>query len=473
MSDDEIVSSTLTDLSAMIRNRTISPVDVVRATLRRIDRLGSTLNCYITVMPEEAEREAERLEQLLCDGNYLGPLHGVPISLKDNICTAGTRTTAGSPILEDWVPAQDATVVQRLRAAGAIIVAKANLYEFAFGAPHPRFGPTHNPWSLDRSCGGSSSGSAAAVAAGLCHVSIGTDTGGSIRIPATLCGIVGCKPTYGLVSRAGVIPVSYNMDHVGPMTRAVPDAAAVLQAAAGPDVRDSTIVTDPVPDYLSTIEDGVQGLRIGIMAPQPTEAIQPQVRDAVRRAYAVFEREGAALGEVVLPDLTQARTVNWVICSSEAAEYHRPSLRTRAADYHPVVRTLLEGGEFIPAADYIHAQRVRRRFTDEVRAALAGVDALLLPAVALEAYPIGQRTVTLDGHEEDVLQAITRYTSPFNITGYPALVLPCGFSTDGLPIGLQVIGKPQDDAMVFRVARAYERVTEWHKQRPAMAAKRV
>jgi len=467
---DELVFASLTELAAMIRSRAVSPVDVVRATLEHIERIGSALNCYITIMGGEAEKEAERLEQLLGEGAYLGPLHGVPISLKDNICTAGTRTTAGSPILEHWVPDQDATAVQRLKAAGAIIIAKANLYEFAFGAPHTRFGPTHNPWDLDRSCAGSSSGSAAAVAAGLCHASIGTDTGGSIRIPATLCGIVGSKPTYGLVSRAGVIPVSYNMDHVGPMTRTVPDAAVVLQAMAGPDPKDSTTVPATLPDFLSIIEDGVQGLRIGILALQATEAIQPEVREAVRRAYAVFDREGATLSEVVLPDLTQARTVNWVICGAEAAEYHRPYLRTRAGDYHPVVRALLEGGEFIPATDYIHAQRVRRRFTEEVRSALAGVDVLILPAAALEAYRIGQRTVMLDGLEEDVLQANTRYTPLFDLTGHPALVLPCGFSSTGLPIGLQVVGKPLDDARVFRVARAYERATDWHTRRSRLTA---
>lgn len=468
MNEEDLCLRPLAEVAEMIRTRKLSAVAITEAVLRRIEQLGPKLNCYVSVLWEQALHHAELADRMLQDGTCLGPLHGIPIALKDNIATAGTRTTAGSPILQDWIPKISATVAERLLAAGAIIVAKANLYEFAYGAPHPKFGATHNPWSLDHTCGGSSSGSAAAVLAGLGYGSLGTDTGGSIRIPAAFCGVVGLKPTYGLVSRAGIIPVSYNLDHVGPLARTVRDVAILLDAIDGEDPRDRTTVRQTVRDYTSKIEAGVSGLRLGVLSPQVSELIDSEVRAAVDQACATLEGEGASLGEVKLPDLTQARTVMWAIAGPEAAEYHRPYLSGRAEEYHPIVRTLLEIGQFIPATEYVHAQRVRQRMIEEVRSAFADIDALVLPAVPVPAYRIGQQTVHIDGHEEDVLAVVTRYTALFNLTGQPALVVPCGFSSTGLPIGLQITGKAFDEATVLRVGRAYERSTNWHNHKPIL-----
>jgi aspartyl-tRNA(Asn)/glutamyl-tRNA(Gln) amidotransferase subunit A len=470
MSDESLCDEPLSVTAELIKTRKVSAVDVMEATLARIERLGTICNCYITVTGETALEHARALDSLLRAGVYMGPLHGIPISLKDNIATANVRTTVGSAIFKDWVPEQNATVLDRLVSAGAVMIGKANLYEFAFGAPHPLYGPTGNPWNPTHGCGGSSSGSASAVAAGLCYGSIGTDTGGSIRIPSAFCGVVGFKPTYGRVSRAGVVPQSANLDHIGPVTRTVRDAGLILQVVSGADQLDPTAINRPSADFNARIDHGVRGLRLGVLAPQPTERLQTDVRASLTAAYRVLADAGAEVAEVTLPDLTEVRAACWTIMRAEAAEYHRPHLRGRPEELHPAVRTLIEGGEFIPATEYVHAQRVRSKVAADVRAALAGVDALLLPALAMSAYPIGQQTVDLGGYEEDVLGAMTRYTPLFNLTGHPALVLPCGFSQSGMPISMQIVGNAFDEAMVLRVAHSYESLTEWHRRRPPMVA---
>ncbi len=468
MTGDDLCMRPLTEVAELVRKRELLPVELTDVVVERIQRIGPQLNCYLTVLTDQARHRARALQDLLLRGTYLGPLHGIPLSLKDNVATVGIRTTAGSPILSDWIPEASATVAERLTAAGAVVVAKANLYEFAYGAPHPAYGPTRNPWNPGRTCGGSSSGSAAAVAGGLCYGSLGSDTGGSVRIPAAFCGIVGLKPTYGRVSRAGVIPVSYNLDHIGPMTRTVRDAAILLRAIAGADPADPTTADRPVPDYAADLDGGVRGLRVGVARAQPSERIDTEVRAIVDKACGAIERDGVALTEVSLPDLVEARTVMWTISAAEAAEYHRPYLRARASDYHPVVRSLLETGEFIPAADYVRAQRIRQRMIQDLRSAMAAVDALVLPALPVPAYPIGQRTMTVDGQEEDVLAIITRYTSLFNVTGHPAIVLPCGFTSEGLPVGLQIVGHPFREATLLRVAHAYEQAVGLHLRRPPL-----
>jgi aspartyl-tRNA(Asn)/glutamyl-tRNA(Gln) amidotransferase subunit A len=285
-----------------------------------------------------------------------------------------------------------------------------------------------------------------------------------------MCGVVGFKPTYGRVSRAGVVPQSANLDHVGPLARTVRDAGVIFQAISGADRADPTAINRPPADFVAQIDLGVRGLRIGVLASQPTERLQDDVRASLSGAYRVLAEAGAELVDVPLPDLTEVRAACWTIMRAEAAEYHRPHLRSRPDELHPAVRTLIEGGEFIPATEYVHAQRVRSKVAEDVRAALSGVDALLLPALAMAAYPIGQKTVDLGGFEEDVLSAMTRYTPLFNLTGHPALVLPCGFNETGMPISMQVVGKAFDEAMVLRVAHAYETLTEWHRRRPPMVA---
>lgn len=485
MSGSDICLHPLEDVANMIRRRKVSPVEVTRSVLQRIEDLNRRLNCYITILDEQALRDAQETEHLLRAGTYLGPLHGIPISLKDSIATANVRTTAGSPILANWVPEVDATVAERLHTAGAVLVGKANLYEFAYAAVNPKYGLTHNPWSFDHISGGTSSGSASAVAAGLCYGSIGTDAAGSIRIPAAFCGTVGLSPTCGLVSRSGTIPGSSNLDRVGPLARTVRDAAVLLQAIAGFDPADSSTLHWPVPDYMASIEDGVSGLRLGVLSLQDSEPIDPEVRAAFQQACTLLEQEGAVLSNISLPDPILARTVMWTIFAPEVAEYHRSYLRTMATELHPVLRTMLEAGEFIPATHYVRAQRVRRRMIEEVRSCFAEVDAMVLPAVPMPAFPIAQATSYLGmptgpidqsaSHVDDpkveieeLLELKTRYTVLFNLTGQPAMVLPCGFSSNGLPIGLQIVGKPLEESMVFRVARAYERITDWHQEHPAL-----
>ncbi len=465
MNEDDICLSSLVEIAERIRTGEVSPVELTNDLLSRIDRVASKLNCYITILHDEARRRAEQMEHLLSQGIYIGPLHGVPVSLKDNIVTAGIRTTAGSPILATWVPDANATVVDRLLAAGAVIIAKANLYEFAYSASHPQFGIPRNPWNLDRSCGGSSNGSAAAVASGLCYASIATDTGGSIRSPAALCGVVAIRPTYGLVSRAGVIPLSYTLDSVGPMTRSVRDAALVLQAIAGYDPADRSTVRRPVPDYLNCIEDVLDGMRMGIVKPQVHGRVHPEVQRAISEATIVFEKEGVEVIEVDLPDYRQARVVWRTISAAEASEFHRSYLRTRAKDYHPSVRTWLEVGEFIPATEYIHAQRTRQYLIGELRSIFEKVDVLAVPAYPAPAYPIDATSLQFDGHEED-LREVTHGSPLISLTGRPAMVMPCGFSSEGLPIGIQIVGRPYREDDLLRVARGYERATDWHFRRP-------
>ena len=465
---DEICLYSLSDMAALIRRRELSPVELVSTVIERIDRLGPELNCYITVTADKALRHAQAMEELLSAGTYLGELHGIPISVKDNILTEGVRTTVGSAILSDSVPDRSATVVARLRAAGAIIIGKNNLYDFAYCAPNPLYGPTHNPWNLERSCAGSSSGSASAVAGGLCYGSVGTDGGGSIRMPATFCGIVGLKPTFGLVPRAGNIPLHPTLSVTGPMTRTVRDAAVMLQAMTSSEIANAMNVSRPLPNesYTAKLEDGVKGLRLGIAKGQTSEVIHPEVRSAVVEAYRVLEDQGAVLSEVELPDFTLSRTLMWIISGAEAAEYLRPYLRTHRKLIHPTTYSLLRRAELIPATEYIHAQRVRQKFINEVRAAMAGIDCLLLPATPTAAYPIGQQRIEVEGSEQEPLSMSTQYTTLFNLTGQPALVLPCGFTSESLPVGLQIVGHPFMEALVFRVARAYERATPWHSMHP-------
>jgi aspartyl-tRNA(Asn)/glutamyl-tRNA(Gln) amidotransferase subunit A len=463
---DELCFASLSATAERIRARQLSALEVMRAVLDRTERVGGALNCYITLLGEQALAQADALDRLQASGTYLGPLHGVPVALKDNIQTAGVRTTVGSSILADWVPAEDATVTSRLKSAGAVLIGKNNLYEFAFGAPHPDYGPVHNPWDAARSCAGSSNGSGCAVAAGLAYASLGTDTGGSIRLPGAYCGIVGLKATYGRVSRAGVVPVSYNLDHVGPLTRTVRDAALVLASIAGQDPGDPSTAAVSVADYTAGLEQGVRGLRLGVPRRQAGERLDDEVQAAVESAYRTLERAGATLSEVDLPSYEHARTIMWAVGAVEGAEWHRTYLRTRAAEYHPVVRTSFEVGEFVPAVEYVHMQRVRQVMINQMAEILREVDAILTPTAATPAHPIGAPTVVVGGREEKVLAALTRYTPLANVTGQPAVALPCGFTSAGLPISFQVLGRHYDEARMLRVARAYERETDWGSRRP-------
>lgn len=458
---NSLLLRSLSEIAELIRKRKISPVELLRGVLEEADKTGRYLNCFITLASERALERAETLERALQRGRYLGPLHGVPISLKDNIATSGVRTTGGSLALGEWIPTQHATVAVRLEAAGAILFAKTNLYEFAYGAPHPHHGPVRNPWKPDYDSGGSSSGSAASIPAGLGCASIGTDTGGSIRVPASFCGAVGVKATYGRVSRTGIIPVSYSLDCVGPITRTVKDAALVLQTISGHDDHDPTTSTGQVPDYTIDIEAGVKGVRLGTPSDEALAFCTSAVREAFERVRDLLKKAGAKIYSVDLPDFSLAQAVVDVISGSEAAEYHWPILRSRGQHYGSAVRLRLERNVFVPAIDYVRAQRIRQQMIFEVRRAFSRIDALILSAHPSGAYPIGSRSVSIHGRDVEVASLNSRYTRLFNLTGEPAIVLPCGLTPEGLPIGLQVVGRVWDENTMFRVARAFEREYTW------------
>jgi aspartyl-tRNA(Asn)/glutamyl-tRNA(Gln) amidotransferase subunit A len=445
----------LAEVGRRYRARELSPVEVADALLERIDRLNPVLNAYVTVLDGDLQKQAQEAERRLAQGDDAPPLLGVPISVKDNISTARVRTTAGSRILADWVPDRDAESVRRLRQAGALVAGKTNLFEFAFGEAHDDYGHVRNPWSLDRSTAGSSTGGAAAVAAGLCFAGLATDTGGSIRVPAAFCGAVGLKPTYGRVPTNGIVSTSWTMCHVGPIARTVEDAALVFGALAGDARR-------PRPA-------GLAELRLAVAVEPDGEGIDSEVRAATESARKAFEAEGARVEEVELP-LLLARDVLWAIASPEAADLHHDRLSTRADDYHPVVRARLERGRSISAETYVRAQRVRRWLAERLEALLAEVDALLLPVAPILPYALGARTVLVDGREEEVSQAVTRYTPLASVTGRPALAVPCGFSADGLPIGVQLVGHAGRDEELLAIGAAFEQIGAPQSRHPDLAA---
>ncbi|MBI4482941.1 MAG: Asp-tRNA(Asn)/Glu-tRNA(Gln) amidotransferase subunit GatA, partial [Acidobacteria bacterium] len=436
MSSTKPAQRTLSELGDLLRTRAVSPTEAVRATLDRITELNGTLNAYITVLADQAEAQAREAEREIRSGRYRGPLHGVPISVKDLFHIPGARTTCGSKILQDFVPTEVATAVQRLRSAGAVLVGKTNLHEFAFGVTNinPVFGTVRNPWDLDRIAGGSSGGSAAAVSAALCSASLGTDTGGSIRIPSALCGIVGLKPTYGRVSRHGVVPLSWSLDHVGPMTRSVKDAALMLGVIAGRDGKDPSSARAPVPDFASSLPDHLRGIRLGIPREYFFDQVDAEVLEAVRRACRLLEESGATSREVSIPRMDSIPSM-YLITYAEAASYHEKNLRERPGDYGADVRGHLEFGSTLLATDYLKAQRLRNLFRRELKAVFETVDALLTPTVPVPAPRSDQSTVTIGNVEEDVRSALLRFTRPFNLAGVPALSVPCGWTRSGLPIG--------------------------------------
>jgi len=463
----------MADLGRMIATKKVSPVEVVRAHLDRIAAHDATLRAFITVCADAALDSARAAEAELMTGHVVGPLHGVPWAPKDLYSTKGVRTTGGSKILADSVPGEDSTVVARLARAGAILLGKLNMHEFAYGPEglNGHYGDTRNPWGADahRIAGGSSSGSGAGVAAGLAPGSLGSDTGGSIRIPASLCGITGLKPTYGRVSRAGVLPLAWSMDHVGPMTRSARDCALMLSVIAGYDPADPTTSVLPVPDYGAALTGDVKGLRVGLLRSHFTDAAAADVRAAVEASAKQLEQAGALVDEVNLTQVVHVGTASAAIVASEALAYHAAWMRSRPQDYQPDVRERLRMGAFVSGAHYVRAQQIRALVTREVDEALARRDVLLAPATPLVAPVLGERETTLGDGPSDVRAALLRCTRPFNFSGHPACAAPCGFTAGGLPIGLQIVGRPFDEATVLRVVDAYQRITDWHTRRPAAA----
>jgi aspartyl-tRNA(Asn)/glutamyl-tRNA(Gln) amidotransferase subunit A len=462
----------MTELARMIASKAVSPVEVVRAHLDRIARLDPQLRAYITVCADAALGAAREAEARLMAGGPVGPLHGVPYALKDLYDTAGVRTTAGSKLFADRIPTADATVVKRLAAAGAIVLGKLNMVEFAYGPEglNPHYGHARNPWdsTVHRMAGGSSSGSGVAVAAGLAPGALGSDTGGSIRIPASLCGITGLKPTYGRVSRSGVLPLAWSMDHVGPMTRTVADSALMLGVMAGYDPADPSTSVLPVPDYLAALTGEVKGLRVGLLRGAFLDGASPAVRTAVESAAKTLAAAGAVIDEVDLerPGLAAAGTL--AVVAAEALAYHAEFLRTRAAEYDPDVARRLRAGAFVGAHHYVRAQQARALVRDEIDGALAHRDVLLAPSTPIPAPAVTERETTLGDGPADVRSALLRFTRPFNFSGHPSCAVPCGFTDGGLPVGMQLVGRPFDEATVLRAADAFQRLTDVHARRPAL-----
>ncbi len=460
----ELCHMTIAQAGPLLCARQLSPVELTQAFLGRIEAIDGRLNSYVTRLPERALAQAREAEAEILRGNYRGPLHGIPIGLKDLYDTAGIRTTAMSRVTPDRIPKEDATTVAKLNAAGTVLLGKLAMHEFALGGPDftSLFPPARNPWNLAHIPGGSSSGSGAAVAAGLCMGALGSDTGGSIRGPASMCSIVGLKPTYGRVSNYGVVPLSWSQDHCGPMTWTVADTALMLQAIAGPDPQDPATSNAPVSDYSQGLTKGVAGMTIGVPRRYFFESgpdVEPETLSAIETALEVMAKLGATVRDVDLPHVEQARAANQAIMMGEAFAYHEHNLKTRREDYGAMVRDRFLLGGMLSISDYIQAQRARSLIRREMSDALRKVDVLVTPtspkpAAALEGY---SGAATLTGPS---------FTSPFNASGVPAISVPGGFTSGGLPIGLQIAGKPFDEATVLRVAYAYEQAARWFEARP-------
>jgi len=455
---------TIAEAARLIASRALSPVELTRSCLARIDALDGRINSFLLTRPEAALAEAATAEQEIMRGFYRGPLHGIPIAHKDIIETAGIRTTAHSKLLRDFVPQHDATVVRRLAAAGAILLGKTATHEFAMGGPSfdLPWPPARNPWNTDHFTGGSSSGTGAAVAAGLVLGGSGSDTGGSIRLPAAYCGVTGLKPSYGRVSRHGVLPLAYSLDHVGPLAWTVEDCAILLQAMAGHDPADPASAEQPVPNYRAALRADLRGVRIGVVRHffESDYQIDDEARSAIDAALAVMRDLGAELREIRLSPLQDYGACGWLVLIGESWAVHEKVMRKRFADYGRMMRNRVVLGAFLGAGDYIQALRLRRELNNEMGAAMRDLDVLITGITPGEAPRIDEKL----GYESFQRPLMM----PFNVTGQPAMAVRCGLSRSGLPLSLQIAGKPFDEASVLRVGHAYERATRWRGQRPPL-----
>jgi aspartyl-tRNA(Asn)/glutamyl-tRNA(Gln) amidotransferase subunit A len=462
---DEVAFSSLKELGSKLRHGTISSEEIVRIAIDRTKKIDPLLNSYITFLPDEALQQARAADAALRRGQDLGPLHGLPFSLKDHIATAGIRTTAGAKFMLANIPQADATVARRLKSAGAILMGKANMNKFAGGesGDNPDFGKIKTPWNLNYSAGGSSGGSGAMVAAGLVPLSVGTDNGGSIRIPAAVCGIVGLKPTFGRVSLDGIFPRAFTFDHCGPLTRSVEDAAIALQILAGHTAADQTTIRKPVPNYLKAMSAGGRGLRIGI--DQSFSGFgEPAVLDRVDRAVKLLESSGADIREVTIPAVEELLAIGYAL-SPEFSVAMGEMWRKNPSEFTNDDFTWQVAGELVPAVDYIRATQRRRLLQQQYAQATKDVDVLACPSYAFERRPFGDWP-PIAGRAASFDDAL-RYTTPFDVLGLPAISVPCGFSEQGFPIGLQFVGRAFDEPTVMRAALEYEQATDWHLRRPA------
>jgi aspartyl-tRNA(Asn)/glutamyl-tRNA(Gln) amidotransferase subunit A len=466
----DLATLTLKQASDLLRRRDVSPVDLVEACLSRIERHDRAINAFITITREQALSSAREMERELRRGRPRGPLHGIPVALKDNIDTAGVLTTAASGVFKDRVPTEDAEVVLRLKRAGAVLLGKLNLHEFALGGTSAvtHFGPVHNPWALDRVAGGSSGGSAAAVAADMCFGALGTDTGGSIRIPASLCGIVGFKPTYGRVSTRGVVPMAWTLDHVGPMCKTVEDAALMLSAIAGYDALDPTSADAPGEDYSRAIRMATTKLRVGVARTPFFDSLNPDVAKSVEAAIDVVRKLTASVVDVELVPAGNIADV-W---NPEIYAYHMPWITKTPELYQEATRNLIQRAGKANAATYAQARHQVDVVRREIKKVFATVDLLITPTQRGVAQPIVPPQPVPTGGRGGAPPGAAGggliNTAAFDIYGLPTISVPCGFSASGLPIGLQISGNHFAESTVLALAHAYEQATEWHKRRPSL-----
>jgi aspartyl-tRNA(Asn)/glutamyl-tRNA(Gln) amidotransferase subunit A len=474
MKNEELLAfATVEELAALLAKRKISPVELTEVYLRRIEAQNPALNAFITVTAAPALAAARRAERELgrrASQRKRSPLLGIPITLKDNLWTRGIRSTAGSKILRDFVPSEDSTVARKLARAGAILLGKTNLNEFAYGITggNAHYGPVRNPWAVDRMPGGSSAGSAVAIAAGLCAASVGTDTGGSIRVPSCFCGTVGLKPTFGRVSVFGTMPLSPSLDHVGPITRSVRDAAILLEAIAGRDPLDPTSSPKPVEDYRGALRKPLRKFRLGRPREHYWEKLDAEVRRAAEAALGDMQKRGAVVSEVSLPHLKESLDAATEISLAEALHVHEAAgyFPSRSADYGEEVRKRIESGANVPAHRYLAGFDVRQRLLAELEAAFESVDAIVAPTLPVAAPPLDAESVRIDGEQVGARPAIVGHSRPANFTGLPAISIPCGFTRQGLPIGLQLIGRAFQESMLLHIADSYEQTHDWRTRHP-------
>ena len=465
MNTSELPFLSAGDLSRLIQSKEVSPVEATEAYLDRIASLDHRFNSYLTVMREQALADAQQAEEDIASGQHKGPMHGVPVAVKDQFWSKGVRSTGGSRILADFVPGEDATVIANLRKAGAVVLGKTNMTEFAITGFSHRYATPRNPWNTDSYTGGSSSGSGAATAAYLCATSLGEDTGGSIRFPATWCGLVGLRPSWGLVSRYGVMRGVWSMDTVGPISRTVEDAAITLGAIAGHDPKDRYSSTVPVPDYRQALGGDLNGLKIGVITEfMESDLVEPKVRQTVSDSFATLGELGATVEEVSVPLSMDAGVASAILLAVEPALAQQDWIKDQLQDYGHDVRILLLTGSLLPAQAYYKAQKLRTMLRQQVLDSLEKYDVLVLPTSGKGAQPLEQDPPITS--KETASRLAFLFTRIFNLASCPAMSVPCGFDDRGMPVGLQIGARPGAEETIFKVAHAYEQATAWHTMRP-------
>ncbi len=470
MGGEEFCFLSAAELGGLIQQKQVSPVEVVEAHLQRIEALEPKLNSFITLLPDEARAAARRAEKEVQEGTYRGPLHGIPLGLKDVYHTRGIPTTFGSQVFDSYKPREDSTTVAKLSEAGAITLGKLNLHTLEFGSTgeNDYYGDMHNPWDVTRHTGGSSGGSGSAVAARVCTIATGSDSGGSIRMPAGLCGIVGLKTTFGRLSRHGLMGLSPTMDHHGPMTRTVQDCALMLQVMAGHDPKDPRSAKISVPDYTKALTGNIKNLRVGLVKEFFEVPVDPEVKQTVQAALGVMESLGARVEEVSWPMFHYSYAISTAILLADVAESLKKLVQQHGPKVGKAVQSRIESGFFVPVTKYIQAQRARALLDQECYDLLKQVDILAGPTLPITAPTIGEKKVQVGDTRMLTVAALVTYTRAHNLTGLPAITVPCGFSASGLPIGLQLAGRAFDEETVLRVAHAYEQATPWHDRCPSI-----